>query len=134
MALLALISGWRILAGKYAGRPAPDGERFRFRSGSIGWGLFPVNYGHCLFGTVGQSAFSLELLWPFRFMSPRLVIHWTEVTTCASTTYWFFPVVEVKVEGFSGRILLRGSFGEAVRNGWASARGHGAPPLPNMPS
>src|SRR5436309_2138190 len=52
---LSLMGGWYRLAEKFKSDEPIDGERFRFRSGAIGWGALPVSYGSCLFATVGAK-------------------------------------------------------------------------------
>jgi len=117
-ALLSLMGGWHELALRFRSDNPVDGERFRFRSGSLGHGLFPVSYGGCLFATVGAAEFALSVLFPFRFMHPRLVIPWSAVESCERVSFWFMDHVEVRISGFSRRLRLRGALGEKVFAAW----------------
>src|SRR4051812_36182274 len=76
---LAFASGWRELAAVYKSDSPLDGERFRFASGAVGAGYFPVGYRNCLFATVGPQGFELSMLWLFRFLHPKIVIPWSAV-------------------------------------------------------
>ena len=119
---LSIVSGWYYLAERYKSGEPIDGERFRFRSGAIGWNAFPVNYGGCLFATVGAKGFALSILFPFRFLHPRLMIPWSDVERCEPTKYWFKKRVAVHVTGFDRRFLFQGSLGEKLLEAWAQAR------------
>jgi hypothetical protein len=119
---LSLVAGWHALAQRFASRDAIEGERFRFRSGGMGWRSFPVAYGNCFFATVGLNAFSLSVLFPFRFLHPRLVIPWTEVERCEATRIWIKKCVVVHVRGFDRCLLLNGELGQAVLQAWTRSR------------
>ncbi|HWH79193.1 MAG TPA: hypothetical protein VNT76_17545, partial [Candidatus Binatus sp.] len=96
--------------------------RFRFRSGAIGWGAFPVSYGSCLFVTIGSSGFSLSILFPFRFLHPRLVIPWSAVERCEHVSVWFLKQVAVHVAGFNRRLLFGGTLGNEIYEAWAQSQ------------
>ena len=82
---ISLVSGWNELAKRYKSSEDVEGERFRFRSGAVGWRAFPASYGSCLFATVGPKGFRLSIFFPFRFLHPPLVIPWVEVERCEET-------------------------------------------------
>jgi hypothetical protein len=93
--------------------------------GEIGWGVFPVSYGACLFVTVGPKAFSLSVLFIFRFLHPRLVIPWSAVERCERVKYWLMNRVAIYVEGFDRRILFPGVVGERILGAWTESRDKG---------
>jgi hypothetical protein len=120
---LSLIGGWYQLAEKFKSDEPLDGQRFRFRSGAIGWGAFPVSYGSCLFATVGPKGFALSILFPFRFMHPRFVIPWSAVERCENVRFWFMKQVAVHVAGFNRRLLFGGALGSKILDAWTQSRG-----------
>jgi hypothetical protein len=121
-AFISILSGWRELAERFKSDAPLEGERFRFRSGAMGARFFPVNYGSCLFATVGPKGFALSILVLFRFLHPRLVVSWSAVERCEPVKYWFMNYIAVHIIGFSRRILLNGSLGRKVLETWSQAR------------
>jgi len=120
---LSLMGGWYHLGERFKSDEPLDGERFRFRSGAIGWGAFPVSYGSCLFATVGHKGFALSVLFLFRFMHPRLVISWSAVERCENVRFWFMKQVAVHVAGFNRRFLFGGALGSKILEAWTQSRG-----------
>jgi hypothetical protein len=118
---LSLVSGWYHLAERFKSDESIDGERFRFRSGAIGWGAFPVSYGSCLFATVGSKGFTLSILFPFRFLHPRLVVPWSAVERCEHVKFCFMKQVAVHVAGFNRRLLFGGPLGRKIFEAWAQS-------------
>jgi len=98
------------------------GEQFRFPSGSIGWRLFPVNYGNCLFVTVSQDGFALAIFLLIRFMHPRVVIPWSAVERCEPVKFRLVNYIAVYISGFNRRLLLSGSLGKKILDTWARER------------
>lgn len=119
---LSVLGGWHQLAERFASDAPIEGERFRMRSGSIGWRAFPVNYGACLFATVGRERFSLSVLFLFRFLHPRLVVPWSAVERCENVRVWFTNQVAVYVAGFNRRLLFKGTLGRKILDTWTWAR------------
>jgi len=119
---LSLMGGWHQLAERFKSDELVDGERFRFRSGAIGWAAFPVSYGSCLFATVGSKGFALSILFPFRFLHPRLVIPWSAVERCEHVRFWFMKHVAVHVAGFNRRLLFGGGLGSKILEAWTQSR------------
>jgi hypothetical protein len=120
--VLSITGGWRELAERFKSDALVEGERFRFRSGALGSGFFPVSYGGCLFATVGPKGFALSILFLFRFLHPRLVVPWSAVERCEPVKFWLMNYIAVHIVGFSRRILFRGSLGKKVLETWAQAR------------
>jgi hypothetical protein len=117
---ISLMGGWHNLSETFKSNESLDGERFRFRSASFGWKLFPVSYGGCLFATVGSNGFALSVLPPFRFMHPRLVIPWSAVERCEEVKSWFTNRVAVYVQGT--RLVFAGALGAALFEAWTTER------------
>lgn len=117
--VVSLVGGWHELSNRFRCYEAIDGRRFSFASGAMGWAFFPVNYGTCLFVTVGPTGFALSVLFPFRFLHPQLVIPWSEVERCEQMTRFLSRYVVVQVAGVSRRISLSGKAGTAVFETWA---------------
>ena len=121
-ATLSFFGGWHALAKRFRSDQPIDGERFRYRSGEVGWGQFPVSYRACLTLTVGPSGFSLAVLLAFRFLHPRLVIPWSAVERCERVKYWLTDRVAVSIEGSDRRMLFRGAVGERIFGEWLQSR------------
>jgi len=115
---LSLLGGWHELAERFSDGKTLAGERFRFRSGAIGWKLFPVNYGNCLFVTVGRDGFALSIFLLIRFMHPTLVIPWSAVERCEPVRFLFVNYVAVYITGFKRRVLFTGSLGKKILDAW----------------
>jgi len=122
LGILSIFGGWHEVAERFSNGKSLEGERFRFRSGAIGWKLFPVNYGNCLFATVGRDGFALSIFFLVRFMHPRLVIPWSAVDRCEAVKFWFVNYIGVHFTGFSRRLLFRGSLGKKILDTWARVR------------
>ncbi len=121
--LLSLMSGWCFLAGKFKSDESIEGERFYFRSGAIGWRGWPIEYRNCLFVTVGTKGLALSVLFPFRFLHPRLVIRWSAIERCENVKFWFIKHVVVHVAGFNRRLLFRGDLGGKILAAWGELHG-----------
>jgi hypothetical protein len=119
---LSIFGGWHELAARFSDGKFLNGERFRFRSGAIGWKPFPVIYGNCLFVTVGHDGFSLSVFLLFRFMHPTLVIPWSAVERCEPVRFFFVNYVAVYVIGFKRRLLFSGSTGRKILDSWRRSK------------
>ncbi|MFN8392206.1 MAG: hypothetical protein U0136_18080 [Bdellovibrionota bacterium] len=81
VSLVAKLSGWSELGKRFAGeRPQLAAKTFRFASGSInrgdGTSVFSANYRTCLDVSLSADAIGLEVMFPFRFKHPPVVIPW----------------------------------------------------------
>jgi hypothetical protein len=121
--LLSLLGGWFELAQRFKSADGVDGEHFYFRSGAIGWRSFPVSYGGCLFATIGPKGIALSILFPFRFLHPRLVIPWSAVERCDRVKFLFINQFAVQLTGFNRRLLFRGALGGRILEEWTRMRG-----------
>jgi hypothetical protein len=121
--LLAFLSGWRFLAQRFPAPAQIQGERFRFVSASMGavpW--FPVNYSSCLFVTIGQTGFALSLLFPFRFLSPLLLLPWSQVESVEEKAWFFGRRTVVRMNNSAVKLTLFGKVGPSVAAAYARAR------------
>jgi hypothetical protein len=75
--LVAYLGGWATLAKVYRHSDEFRGERRRFQSARMRWG---INYGSCL--TVGATPRGLYLaaLFIFRIGHPPLFMPWTDIS------------------------------------------------------
>jgi hypothetical protein len=117
--LLAHVGGWASLARRYRATRPPDGERFRFASGSMGSRILPVRYGGCLFVTVSDEGLHLSILFPFRFQSPPLFIPWSEMESVTEKRYIVSTYTAIRLRGQWPAISLRGRAGHYVRDAYA---------------
>ena len=120
--VISIFGGWHELADRFSDGKSLEGERFRFRSGAIGWRLLPVNYGNCLFVTISQDGFALSIFLLVRFMHPRLVIPWSAVERCEPVKFWFVNYIGVYITGFNRRLLFSGSLGKKILDTWTRQR------------
>ncbi len=114
LGVLAVLGSWRELGQRFRSGSKIDGERYRFVSGSLGKGYFPVNYSSCLFVTANRSGFELSILFLFRVFHPRLFIPWSSVESVRREKHWFFNYTAVYLHGFSKRLLLSGRVGQRI--------------------
>jgi len=113
--LLSCIGGWASLARAFPARNEVDGERFRFRSGSLGRRYFPVRYGNCLFVTINQTGFRLSILFPFRFLSPPIYVPWDDVVAVEEKRLFFFRYYVLSIRDHWSRISVRGAPGRSLK-------------------
>lgn len=111
---LALLSGWRSLATNWPRQSKPKGKRFWFASGAIGIGLLPVRYSNCLTVTVADDGLGIEILFPFRFLSPPIFIPWKQIASVPEGQFLFFRHVVVQPLNHWSRIKLYGRVGQKV--------------------
>jgi len=111
MLLLSLLSGWRSLAGQFRASTPPDGDRFRFTSGSIGFWFFPVSYSNCLTVTVGHGGIHLAMFLPFRLFHPPLFIPWAMIETAVGKRFLFYRYTRIRIRGHWPRLTIHGRAG-----------------------
>ena len=117
--LLAHLGGWATLARRFRATQSPSGERFRFASGSMGRRFLPVNYGGCLFVTVGEEGIHLSILFLFRFLSPPLFIPWSAMESVTEKRFIVSTYTSIRVRDEWPAIALRGRAGHYVREAYA---------------
>lgn len=119
-AALSLGGGWFSLSREFRTYDDVSGERFRFRSGSLGRWPFPVTgYGNCLFLTVNDRGFRLSILFLFRFLSPPLYIPWSAVQSVQSKRFLFVPYALIRLKRGWPAIAIRGDAGEYLAGAYA---------------
>jgi hypothetical protein len=119
--LLAHLSGWARLAARFRASEPPNGERFRFASGSLGAKMFPVNYGGCLFVAVSGAGVHFSILFLFRFQSPPLFIPWSQIESVDEKCSLLSQYTVIRVRGEWPIISLRGRAGQFVKEAYAQA-------------
>jgi hypothetical protein len=120
--LLAYLSGWVALAGRFRANGSVDGERFQFSSGSLGRKFLPVSYGNCLFVTVNPQGLRLSIFLPFRFLSPPLYIPWADIDSITERRILFFDVVTFTIRDSWARLSLRGAPGRRAKEAFTAAQ------------
>ena len=116
--LLSFLSGWHKLAANFRSDEPLDGESFRYAYATFAKGGLPVGYRGCVFAIVGSRGIAMWLLFPFRFLHPRLVVPWTEVEKCERVTHWLVKQVAVDIKGFDRRVMFSGHLGSRVLDAW----------------
>jgi len=112
-AVLSLAGGWLSLSRDFRAFDETEGQRFRFRSGSLGLWPFPVTgYGNCLFLVVNDSGFRLSILFLFRPLSPPLFIPWSAVRSVQVGRFLFVRYTLVRLKRGWPAIALRGDAGD----------------------
>jgi hypothetical protein len=112
---LSYIGGWASLARAFPANNEVDGQRFRFRSGSLGWRYFPVSYGNCLFVTVSEAGFRLSILFAFRFLSPPIYVPWDDVAAVEEKRLFFFSYYVLSIRDHWSRISVWGTPGRSLK-------------------
>ncbi len=82
MFLVAVMSGWRVLAEKYGlpeGERMPEGTTLKWRSAALG-GSFPTNYKSCLNFTATPLGLGIAPALIFSTGHPPLFIPWADIT------------------------------------------------------
>lgn len=114
-ALIARMAGWASLAQRFRTQDDYEGQRFSFNSASMGHRIWPVNYGNCLFVTIGSRGIRLSVLFPFRFQHPPLFLPWSAVESVTEKRYFkIFRHAVIVVKDRWPQIRLRGSAADAV--------------------
>lgn len=114
--LLAVVSGWRRLAGHYAASAPTTGQHFLFRSGMMG----PVSYRNALHLAVAAEGLFVWALLPMRLGSPRLFIPWSDITAAVERTWLIDYAVLTFARAPRVRLRLRAGVAREVA---AASRG-----------
>jgi hypothetical protein len=109
--LFAVVSGWRSLAEAYRFDGAFDGQRWGWKSATVG----SVNYDSCLTFGAARDGLYIRPHWLFRLGHAPLFIPWSDVQV-AEAQGWVFryfdlrfahaPEVRVRVGERLGTMLL----------------------------
>lgn len=125
-AVLALLSGWSGLATRFRTDGTAQGEQFRFVSGSMGAGVFPVNYGTCLFLKLNEQGFQLSVFFLFRFFSPPLFIPWSQVESVTERRFLFRQCAAVRIRGHEPVLSFYGKAGKRILEVYGKLSGNRA--------
>ncbi len=120
-AVLSHVGGWASLAKQFRTIDPGAGEHFRFVSGSMGRGTFPVSYGGCLFVAVSDGGFRLSIMFLFRFQSPPLFIPWSKVESIEHKRLLFVDYIRIRVRDRWPVISIRGRAGQCMSVAYAAA-------------
>lgn len=134
VAVMARVAGWHRLAAPFpAAAAVPEGERFRFLSGSMGSPHFPIRYRRCLHLVVAEQGFYLSLMFPFKFHSPAVFIPWSSVQEMREKQHFSNRSCTVLVCGHWPHITFAGQAGQVLLAVYRRARPHpdgGDDPVP----
>ena len=117
---LSVASGWHGLARNHRAFDAVEGECFRFASGSIGRGAFPVGYNNSLNVTVNRTGFRLAVFPLFRLLAPPLFISWRDVASVEIRRSFLVRYAVVRLRADGPQIRLRGEAGTRLLDTFAS--------------
>jgi hypothetical protein len=114
---IAFASGWRQLARRFATARPPEGDLFRFVSGSFssnGW-FFPTGYGNCLTVAASAAGLRISVLFLLRIMHPPLLIPWSAIESVVlQEQFWFRHRTTIRIRDFDRRLSLNGKAGERI--------------------
>ncbi|MEP7206625.1 MAG: hypothetical protein ABI920_06785 [Casimicrobiaceae bacterium] len=128
LGLVAVLSGWRVLARRFPVVGEAEGERFHFASAKMGrvpW--FPVNFGGCLILTVGRGGLSLSSYLPFRFFCPAFFLPWAAVESVEDRSTALSRRTMVRIKGSPIWLAIRGAAGQSIAAMFARTRGDEQP-------
>lgn len=92
--VIALISGWRLLAQRFRAQSPFLGVKWKRQSGYMrGIG----HYNNCLTIGADSSGLFIVLMIPFRMWHPPLLIPWTEIAFERKKSFFFFPVLKLRL-------------------------------------
>jgi hypothetical protein len=127
---LSMFGGWFSLSHDFRATSSNPGTRFRFVSGSMGAGAFPVtSYGGCLFLTISDAGFRLSILFVFRPLSPPLFIPWSAVASVESKRLLFVPYTVIRLRRGWPTIAFRGAAGRCIESTFARVSAKEPPQL-----
>jgi hypothetical protein len=112
--LLSFMSGWRSLARQFHSSVPPSGDRFRFATGSLGRGFFPVSYSNCLTLTVGGEGIHLAVFFPFRPFHPPLFIPSAMIESAVEKRSLFFGYTRIRIRDHWPSLTIYGRAGRRI--------------------
>ena len=115
-ALLAHMSGWRLLHSRFPDKPVKGSEKFRVASLSMGPPFFPVSYSNCAVVEAGTNGFRISVWFLFRLLHPPIFIPWFQVTSVESKSWFFFiHFSRVRLQNSSVKIDVSGRPGIKIK-------------------
>ncbi|HEU0055516.1 MAG TPA: hypothetical protein VFQ39_20150 [Longimicrobium sp.] len=118
--LISHVSGWRALAGRFAGRPAHVDGSASMASGRMGYSaVFSANFNSILTVRVGRDGVGLALFRLFAATSPPLLLPWEALRECRSwKLLGTFDRFRFEVADTGVGVTLNGRAAVLVRDAW----------------
>jgi hypothetical protein len=114
-AVLARAGGWRSLGQQFAATAPPQGQSFRFTSGSSGSVHWPVRYRSCLHVVVSDAGLYVAVMFPFSFQSPALLLPWSAVDSVSERQLFTDRRVTFRWRNHWSAIVLSGPVGQLAK-------------------
>lgn len=112
---MARLAGWARLGSEFAAAQAPEGERLRFVTGSMGSVHWPVRYRNCLNVVISPAGLYIAPMLAFRFGSQALLIPWHRFESVQEKQMLSNRVVSFHVQGHWPVLSLPGPVGQLAR-------------------
>jgi len=126
-ALLARIAGWSSLARQFAAPEVPEGQGFRFVSGSLGSPHWPIKYRNCLRVVVSSKGLYISPMFLFKFRSPALLLPWHSIESVQEKQMFATRTVTFRFRDQWSALSLSGSIGQLARSARDRALDQNAP-------
>jgi hypothetical protein len=112
--LLSVLGGWHALAKKYRSGTCDPDKLLSRASMELKCGLFPVNYGNCIYLRFDSAGLELSIFPLWRFFHPRLSIPWNAVTDCRRECRWFWNCTSISLSEPQARLRFFGKAGREL--------------------
>jgi hypothetical protein len=83
--LIALMSGWKLLALRFRTQPEFFGQKWSWQSAQM---RYRTNYNNCLIVGADQAGLFIQPMIFFRFAHPPLLIPWNEISWHEAQVLW----------------------------------------------
>ena len=121
-AFMARAGGWRSLAQQFTAASAPEGQSFRFVSGSTGSNHWPIRYRNCLRVVVGREGLYVAVMFPFNFQCPALLLPWSTIESVTERQLLTDRKVTFQVRGQWSTVTLSGPIGQLAKAAFEQSR------------
>ncbi|MEK8034864.1 hypothetical protein AACH06_28940 [Ideonella sp. DXS29W] len=122
-AVMARAGGWRSLGQRFSTAAKPEGQSFRFVSGSSGLVHLPIRYRNCLHIVIGGNGLYAAVMFPFNFQCPALLVPWSAIESIIEKQGFFNRTVTFHISGLWPVITLSGSIGQLAKAAYEQSRG-----------
>lgn len=78
MHLVSVLTGWRSFSGIYHAMGFPSGQRLKYQSAALRWGM---GYNGCLTMGVSPAGIHVSLFFPFNIGHPAFFVPWEEISS-----------------------------------------------------
>ena len=126
VAVMARVAGWPSLSQQFAASEIPAGQSLRFVSGALGSIHWPIRYRNCLRVVVGDTGLYVSLMFPFKFMSPALLLPWHSIESIQEKQSFSTRTVTFRIRGQWAVLSLPGPAGQLAKAAFESASGQNA--------